>query len=169
MNTDNIRPLPVSKHCFICGEENGAGLQGRFYVEGDTVKIPVSAKEQHCGYPGVVHGGVVAALLDECMGWAAARAIGRMCVTGEMTVRYLKNVPPDPALTVEAEVTKAHRRMVHTTARIVGPDGTRYATAEGKFLPLSVEYTLAVDDGMVYKDGEERVFEALRQETNAPG
>lgn len=160
---DNFkRYLPNSKTCFVCGEDNVSGLRTRFYVDGPMVKMPLTAMEHHCGYENTVHGGVVAAALDECMGWAAARAIERMCVTAELTVRYIERVPVGPDLTVEAEVTRKHRRMVNTEARIVDGTGKVLARAEGRFLPLSAEETLEVDDALLYRDGEERVFDGLR-------
>lgn len=160
--TENRNYLPNSKTCFVCGEDNASGLRTRFYVEGDLVKMPLTAVEHHCGYENTVHGGIVAAALDECMGWAAARAIERMCVTAELTVRYIERVPVSPDLTVEAEVTRKHRRMVQTEARIVDGGGKVLARAEGRFLPLSPEETLEVDDALLYRGGEERVFDGLR-------
>jgi acyl-coenzyme A thioesterase PaaI-like protein len=154
--------LPISKECFICGEENPAGLKSRFYVEDGLVKLPLNVSPDFSGYRGIIHGGILAAAMDECMGWAAARAIQRMCVTGEMTVRYLKNAPIGQNLLVVAEVSRAHRRMVHTLARVEGPEGEIYTRAEGKFLPLSVDETLAVDDALIYRGDEERVFDCLR-------
>lgn len=159
--SDERRYLPNSEGCFVCGEDNPAGLQTRFYVEGDWVCMPLTARDTHCGYPNTVHGGVLAAALDECMGWAAARAIRRMCLTGELTVRYLRRVPLTAGATVRAEVTRAHRRMVHTTGEIVGADGTVHARAEGRFLPLGVEETLRVDAALRYRGGEERIFAGL--------
>lgn len=165
----NRKYLPNSKTCFVCGEDNVSGLQTRFYVEDDRVKMPLNAVEHHCGYENTVHGGVVAAALDECMGWAAARAIERMCVTAELTVRYIERVPVAPDLTVEAEVKRAHRRMVQTEARLVDSGGNVLARAEGRFLPLSSEETLAVDDALLYRGGEERVFDTLRNGRAAVG
>lgn len=156
------KPLPNSKSCFVCGEENVAGLHARFFVEEDVVKMPLAAQAHHCGYHNTVHGGIVAAALDECMGWAAARAIQRMCVTGELTVRYLKRVPADRELHVCAEVTRAHRRVVHCAGHIVDDEGSVYARAEARFLPLSVEETLKVDDALIYRGDEERIFDSLR-------
>ena len=156
-----VQDLPTSPRCFVCGERNTAGLHARFLVENGLVKMPLTARERHCGYPNVVHGGVLAAALDECMGWAAARSIHRMCVTAELTVRYLKSVTPTAGYTVYADVLRSSRRLVHTRAWITGPDGERYAQAEGRFLPLSEEETVRIDKGMVYRGGEERVFEAL--------
>jgi len=159
--------LPNSRECFVCGEENPAGLQARFFVEEGQVKMPLAAEDHHCGYPNTVHGGVIAAALDECTGWAAARAIERMCVTGELRVRYLRRVPTDRNLTVCAEVMKAHRRMVQTEAEIVDDEGTVYARAEGRFLPLTREQTIEVDDALLYRGGEEEVFKSVREEEEA--
>lgn len=62
---------PTSRSCFVCGRENALGLATRRVSDravGEartTLEIP----ERFNGFPGVVHGGIVAALLDE----AAAR------------------------------------------------------------------------------------------------
>ncbi|MBN2312033.1 MAG: PaaI family thioesterase [Candidatus Hydrogenedentes bacterium] len=158
-----VKHLPTSASCFVCGEENPAGLGTRFYVEDGIVKARLRPQEHHCGYPNVVHGGVVAAIMDETMGWAAARAITRMCLTGELTVRYIEPVPADRELTVTTEMIKAGRRMAHVRSAIEDDTGHVYARAEGRFLPLSVEQTLLVDDHLIYRGGEERVFEPLRE------
>lgn len=162
MDANERRLLPNSKDCFVCGEDNAAGLRTRFHVEGDVVCMPLTARAAHCGYPNTVHGGILAAALDECMGWAAARAIQRMCVTGELTIRYLKRVPLEGDLMVRAEVIRAHRRMVHTQAVLVDAAGEEYVRGEARFLPLSVEETLQVDDVLLYRGEEERIFADLR-------
>lgn len=158
------RYLPNSAPCFVCGEENHAGLQTRFYIEDDEVRADLEPRPHHCGYDNVVHGGVVAAILDETMGWAAARAITRMCVTGELTVRYLKPVPADRRTTAVARVVKAGKRLAKVEGRIVDSEGVEYARAHAAFLPMSVEDTLTVDDHLIYRGDEERVFDALRTE-----
>ena len=159
--------LPTSNHCFVCGEDNQAGLQTRFYVEDGVVKAQLEPRPHHCGYPDIVHGGVVAAILDEAMGWAAARAIERMCLTAELKVRYLRPVPGDRASTIVTEVTNSARRMARVKSVIVSEDGTEFARAEGRFVPLSPERTLEVDDNLLYRGNEERVFDNLRAERQA--
>lgn len=158
------RYLPHSKECFVCGEENPAGLQSRFYIEEELVKMPLTVRADHCGYPGAVHGGVLAAALDECMGWAAALSIGRMCLTGELTVRYIDRAPVDESLTVVAEVLRSHRRMVHARGRIVNAAGKVFVQGDGRFLPLSVEQTLAVDDALLHPEDGVSPFAALREQ-----
>lgn len=154
--------LPNSRSCFVCGEENIAGLQLRFYVDGEFTKTVFHPKPHHCGYPNVLHGGVVAALLDETMAWAANRAIARMTVTGELTVRYMKPVPGDRDILVWAEVLKSNRRLVQARAAVHDASGEEFARGEGRFLPMSAEETLFIDEHLIYRGGEERVFDSLR-------
>jgi len=159
--------LPTSATCFVCGEENTAGLRTRFYVEDGVVKTVLHPQQHHCGYWNTVHGGVLAAIVDECMGWAAARAIGRMCVTAELSIRYLRPVSADSESSVETQVNRVNRRLVEATGVIVDSDGVECVRAQGRFFPLSTEQTLEVDDNLIYRGGEERVFDALR--TGAEG
>ena len=160
---DNNRVyLPNSRTCFVCGEENHAGLQLRFFVEDGKVKALFQPKPHHCGYANVLHGGLVAALLDETMAWAANRALARMTVTAELKLRYRKPVPGNRPTLVWAEITKSNRRIAYGNSAIVDDTGEEYASAEGSFIPLSVEETLVIDDHLVYRGGEERVFDALR-------
>lgn len=154
--------LPYSKTCFVCGEDNAAGLKTRFYVENDVVKAPLRPEPHHCGYENVVHGGVVAALLDECMGWAATRATNRMCFTGELTVRYLRPVPADRELTACAHVERAGKRLAYVRGWIEDAGGEVFARGEGRFTPLTVEQTLDVDGHLIYDEACERPFEGLR-------
>lgn len=160
--------LPNSHHCFVCGESNPAGLKTRFYIEEGLVKTRLQPQDHHCGYKDIVHGGVVAAVLDECMGWAASRALGRMCVTAELTIRYLKNVPADRPLTVATDVQKSNRMLAITHGRLEDDDGTLFARAEAKFTPLSAEETIAVDDQLLYRGGEARLFDDLRTSLDNP-
>jgi uncharacterized protein (TIGR00369 family) len=161
--SDERKYLPCSDGCFVCGQENPAGLRTRFFIEGDKVKAPLYADTHHCGYETVIHGGVVAAALDECMAWAATWRMGYMTVTGELKVRYIKRSPSRTPLWVEAWVTKEGKRLAQTEARLVDEEGIEYARAEGRFVPISRDETLYVDDRLVYTGGEIRLFDGLRE------
>jgi len=163
LNTPSRKKLPISTSCFVCGAHNPAGLQSRFFVEDDTVCMPLAIKEHHCGYPDVAHGGIVASALDECMAWAATRALGLMCVTGKLTVRYLQPTPPKDGLEVRARVTKSNKRIAYAEAVLVDKEGVAYARSEGSFMPLTREQTLHIDDHMIYSGDEERLFDHLRE------
>ena len=156
--------LPNSEGCFVCGEDNHAGLKTRFYIEGDTVCTDIEPADHHCGYDGIVHGGIVGAVIDETMGWSAARALGLMCFTAELNVRYLKHVPSSKPSRVVTWVTKSNKRIAMTEGEVRSPEGEVYARATAKFMPLSVEDTVKVDDMLLYRGGEARLFDHLRED-----
>jgi uncharacterized protein (TIGR00369 family) len=162
--SDGKQPLPWSRSCFVCGEDNHAGLQTRFHVEDGRVIAVLRPAVHHCGYENVVHGGIAAAVLDECMGWAAAKAIGKMCVTAELTVRYIRPIPANCELT---ELIKASRRIAYCRGVVSGPGGIEYTHAEGKFTPLTAQQTLEVDQQLVYAPGQPSLFRALAERTLA--
>jgi hypothetical protein len=57
---------PNSDYCFVCGRNNPKGLYMQFYDNGrDEVHAHYMIPDHYQGYPGVVHGGVIAAILDE--------------------------------------------------------------------------------------------------------
>ena len=161
---NNKTYLPNSTTCFVCGEKNHAGLQVRFYIEDDVIKVRFQGHSHHCGYEGVVHGGISASVMDECLGWAAAYAIKRMCVTAELSIRYRRRVPSERAMTITTEITRIARRLVYVKGTMVDDEGVVYVTGEGSFSPLTTEETLQVDDNMIYRDGDVHIFDALRTE-----
>jgi len=137
--------LPHSSGCFLCGEENRSGVRARFFVEGNDVLGRVILPPHLNGYKNVAHGGVVSALLDETMGWAATVFGGKhpMYVTAELTVKFLSPVP----VGVEVEVRS---RLVKDAGRLAGcegeirRDGKVCARATGKFIPMSPKGTAEV-------------------------
>ncbi|MCX8065381.1 MAG: PaaI family thioesterase [Candidatus Hydrogenedentes bacterium] len=158
-----LKKLPSSPTCFVCGNQNSAGLQSQFYIKDEFVLLPVKFTEKHSGYPGHVHGGVVASALDETMAWSAARYFRRMCVTAEMTVRFLKRVPLHKELLVKTWITKGHRLLVQTEGVLMDIDSEEvYTRAWGKFIPISQEETEWVDKGLIYDDNTVRIFNHYR-------
>jgi acyl-coenzyme A thioesterase PaaI-like protein len=53
--------------CFVCGQKNPIGLRLRFTARGDSVRTEFTAGPRYQGYEGVLHGGIVAAALDDAM------------------------------------------------------------------------------------------------------
>ena len=137
-------PLPYSHTCFVCGDANGRGLQVRFHLQGEGVATVFTPAADLEGYPGRVHGGILAALLDETMGWAPCVKHGRFCVAVELTVRYLKSVPAGTTLTVYGEAVGEKRRLWEAEGKVRDDVGTLYARGRGRYFPLSQEETDAV-------------------------
>lgn len=151
--------LPWSESCFLCGERNSLGLKVKFKKDADRVYTEYCVDERRVGYDGQVHGGIVAALLDETMGWAVALALGRMCISAEITIRYVKRVPVGTRIIVSAKPGRCSRRLGVAEGEVRDADGTLYARAFGKFLPISFEETRRVDSQLIYPEGGKGLFD----------
>lgn len=90
----------------------------------------------HIGFEGVLHGGVLATLLDEAMVWAATWSGRRFCLCGELTVRFREPARPDETLRVEGGVTSGRSRLILTEGRVIDAAGAVKATAAGKYVPI---------------------------------
>jgi uncharacterized protein (TIGR00369 family) len=136
--------LPNYELCYVCGHANPLGLNVRFRVEDGAVLTRFRPTSHHHGYPGRLHGGVMAALLDETMGWAPCVVAGRFCLAVELNVRYVKSPPPDLELTVVGRAADVSGRIWEATGEIRDDAGTVYARGKGRYFPLSEAETQAV-------------------------
>ena len=130
-----------SRMCVICGDKNKFGMNGRFYdlENGDAVGI-MNTKDCQQSYPGRVHGGMIAAVIDELI----ARAMwvsdpDAWGVTVDISVKYRKPVPTDSEIKAVGRVTKITHRSFEGEAEIYLEDGSLAATGHGKYLKIPVE------------------------------
>lgn len=123
---------PNSKHCFVCGRENPYGLQLKFYeTNPGEVVVDVTVPEQFQGYPGVVHGGIVAAMLDEVTGRVhMGGSPPRFMFTARLDVHYHKNVPIGEPLRIVGHAGKSKERTALASGQIFGSNGELLAEAE---------------------------------------
>jgi acyl-coenzyme A thioesterase PaaI-like protein len=125
---------PTSRSCFLCGRENRAGLHMRWHNDRDTgeVRGTVTVPEHFNGYPRVVHGGIVAALLDETAGRSVLIDGGfeDLMVTLKLEVTYRRPTPTDTPLTVVGRLQKRAGRRAEAQAELRLPDGTVTARAQ---------------------------------------
>ncbi len=145
--------LPNYHGCFVCGDHNPSGLNVRFHTEDEHVWTTYTPDAQHTGYKGITHGGIIAALLDETMGWAPTLTNRRFCVTAELTIQYLKPAKEGVELRVAGWVTADRRRIWETAGEITDSEGNLIARATGKYFPLSVEQTDNVVEYLSFDEG----------------
>ncbi|MCC6730356.1 MAG: PaaI family thioesterase [Chthonomonadales bacterium] len=144
--------LPNSHRCFVCGDDNPHGLRRRFHTDGERVWTRFTPDVPHMGFAGIAHGGVLAALLDETMGWAPAMAAGRFCMAIELNLEYRRAVPIGTEVTVVGWSTEHRRRIWQAEGEIRDADGTVYVRGHGRFMPMSVERTRQVLDTLVFDE-----------------
>ena len=136
--------LPHTAGCLVCGPGNTKGLRLRLFVDPHTgiVQTQFSPGREHIGFEGVTHGGVLAAVLDEVMVWAASWAGKRFCLCGEMNVRYRQKAQIGKPLTCSARVEVKRSKLISTSAEALDAEGKIIATATGKYVPLTREENL---------------------------
>lgn len=123
---------PNSSQCFVCGLGNPFGLQLRFDITGPgEVTTCYTVPEKFQGFPGVVHGGVVAAMLDEVCGRVhMGDDPPRFMFTATLEVRYRKNVPVGQPLRIVGKAVKSKSRTATSMGAIYDPDGEVLAEAD---------------------------------------
>ena len=130
-------PRLYDQLCFACGARNPAGLHLHFAREGvDAVVCRYAPRAQDQGFPGVLYGGMVAALLDESMAWAMWAADRAPGVTARMETRYRRPIGVEGLLTVRGRVVRMRGRRIEVAATVDAADGARLAEAEALFLRL---------------------------------
>jgi len=156
---DGRQYLPTGDTCFVCGACNEGGLHARFYTYGDgRVHVDFNPAEHFTGYTGVVHGGIIATLLDEILGWAISLQSDCFTVTAELTIRYLKSLPSERPYHVESWVAENKGRYWIAEGEVHDVDGVVYARGRGKYFPLSTEETRKVADCLTYLPGDLPAF-----------
>ncbi len=120
--------------CFVCGRSNASGLRAEFLFDETerTLRGRFTPRTEHQGYEGIVHGGVIAALLDEAMVKLSGRT-GAPAVSAELAVRFRAPAAPGESLAVLARITAEAGRLVEAEAR-VERGSTVIAEARGKML-----------------------------------
>ena len=153
--------LPTYEGCFLCGRKdaNPSTLNLRFRVTDGGVEgvyIPDSRQE---GYRGIVHGGVLCALLDEVIGWAAAVDRKRYFVTAELTVRFLKPLMVGTPVTVRGRVRKHLFRLSTAEGEVVDGNGKVYAKASGKYIWMPAGQARNVHEILTFQEDDVDVLE----------
>ena len=124
-----------SRTCFLCGRQNDIGLKMTWYndYEAQQVRATVTVPEHFNGYPGVVHGGIVAALLDETAGRALmldGDSMDNLMVTLKLEIKYRRPTPTGQPLDLRGWVIRRTARRAKVAAKLLLPDGAVAAEAE---------------------------------------
>lgn len=124
--------------CFACGGANPDGLRLRFeYPEPGRCRAEFVPARKFQGWQDILHGGIIAALLDEGFAHAlggATRGSGMSAVTAEMTIRFKKPAAIGKKLILEGWVVDRERRVVRCESVLRDESGTEIAAGEGKLI-----------------------------------
>lgn len=138
---------PNSANCFVCGVSNPLGLNMKFYLTNPgEITTEYTVPFDYQGYPGVVHGGIVAAMLDEVC--SRAHMTGdppRFMYTARLDIRYRKNVPIEQPLRIIGRIEKTKSRSATSKGSILNSEGEILAEAEALLINLPEEVFESAD------------------------
>ncbi len=134
-----LEPKPTNA-CFGCGGANDAGMKLAFEQDDERRRIVGRFRlgERYQGGGGMLHGGIIALLLDEAMG-KVCRFRGVKAVTAELNVEYLKPIRVDQDIVVEAYEKEANERSLIHAGEIRNEEGAVLARGKGRFVTVNAE------------------------------
>jgi uncharacterized protein (TIGR00369 family) len=125
--------------CFACGKDNPIGLHLSFAFDGEEYVTRFRADARWQGYHGIVHGGIVATVLDEVMARLVWERAGPSA-TARLSVRYCRPVPVEQPVVVRARITAVRRQghLYETAATaVLEEDGAVLAEATGLVMRMA--------------------------------
>lgn len=114
----------------MCGPDNPIGLRLRFIPAGEGIRAEFIPTDLHVGYAGLVHGGILAALIDDALAnvWFVR---GEEAVTAKIEVRFRREAHPGDRLVVTAKETGRKAGMMTARAEVMRADGAIIAEGIG--------------------------------------
>jgi len=137
------KPAAARNCCFGCGPYNTQGMHLSFKVDGaePVVRGAFRMAARYQGSRKVLHGGIVALLLDEAMG-KFNRVEEIIAPTAELSVEYLRPVPVGRKIVVEARRVRQEGRNYWRECIIQDENGKLLARGKGRFVKIG-EYVPA--------------------------
>lgn len=155
MKVKVLKKQDNSKMCFACGMNNSIGMKSPYYeLENGDLLTYFEAPDEYQSYPGRMHGGIAAIVVDEIIGRAVqVNHPDFWGVTIDLALRYHKPVPLNTRLRCVGRIVKESRRVFEGTAEILLPNGDVAITATGRYFKLSMDKIADgtnIDDEMFY-------------------
>jgi uncharacterized protein (TIGR00369 family) len=123
----------LHRNCFACGSNNGMGLGLKFYRHEDgTVIGNFFADPKFEGYSGIIHGGIIATLLDSAMTHCLLMQ-GIPALTGRLSIKYSVPIRTGTVVRLEAKIVDQFQEMFMLEGK-ASVDGKKVATAEAKYV-----------------------------------
>jgi acyl-coenzyme A thioesterase PaaI-like protein len=110
------------KGCFVCGKANPIGLHLEFMYDAGNSRATskITFKEEHEGWDGIVHGGLLASVLDDAMAHAILTT-NNLAITTHMSVTYREAVMVGEEVLIEGNVTEIRPRVAKAKGVIYAP------------------------------------------------
>ena len=131
MNSE-ITNKPFHKGCFACGDQNESGLKIKFAFENEKVRGILESQERFQSYDGILHGGVIANILDSAMVNLFHKKYGIEVKTVKLNIKYRK--PVKTGLLFEVTAWERPKRHFLIAKAEISCEGKALVTADAWFL-----------------------------------
>jgi uncharacterized protein (TIGR00369 family) len=138
----DLRELPNrdGHNCFGCSPSNACGLRMKFLTDEKSLFSWMRVPGHLGGWDNLVHGGVLAAILDETMGWTTIHFLKKFALTNAMTVKFHKPVYIGEEIRVEGRVVEVKGdRVASVESYIYKEVNTLCAKSTGTFRLFTTE------------------------------
>lgn len=141
-------------NCFACHPNNDLGLKLKFFADDDTGEVFTRIKPQKhfAGFPGILHGGIQCALVDEVAFWTMFDKLKKIGLTTKVEIYYNKKLDSSMELEVRGKVLKVRGRHVIVDTVIIDENGDECTKS-------TVTYYLPKKDVVFNVLGKERFTE----------
>jgi uncharacterized protein (TIGR00369 family) len=147
--------------CFCCSPRNSIGLNLSFWEDSDEVFTMWNPSDNYDGFPGILHGGLQATVMDEVAAWTVYVKCGTSGVTVNLNVNYkLPAFTGKGALKIVATVIESNKRLARLATKVINSDGT--VASEAVITYFLYPYLKAVSDHNY--PGLDAFFETVKSE-----
>jgi acyl-coenzyme A thioesterase PaaI-like protein len=158
--------FPIYPNCPVCGDPSvnpaSLGVRWQWDEQRRRVRGAFTPRAEHTGYAGILHGGILSSLFDECMAWACAVEKATYCVTGELVVRFKAPAAIGVDLAIEAAVVTARGPYVQARSLASAAGTGLVASARATFSTVPREQALVLRRHLRFADGDLDVLELGR-------
>ena len=148
--------------CFVCGLDNNVGLKSRFYeLDNNEIMAVFIPSDEHQSYPGRLHGGIAAAILDETIGRAVMKhnTSDYWGVTVDFSMKFRQPVPLAQEIRVIARVTRDKKRTFEGTGEILLADNSVAVEGCGRYLKMDLsritEFDFEGEEWQVFDESDD--------------
>ena len=108
-------------NCFVCGKFNPLGLHLTFHLEDEVCRSEFTPLDDHCGFNGITHGGIVYSALDDVMAnWIYLKGI--RAYTAKCDIRYKDSLPTGTEVVLEGRCVKHRGRLIIMQGKMIRND-----------------------------------------------
>ena len=135
MNHSQVKEHP---YCFGCGSHNPIGLRLELRLDGDQLATEFVPNEEHGGWPGIVHGGIITGLLYEMMENLPYHQ-GVVTMMKTMETRFRRPAKTGEKISARSWLDERSERTMRVSAELTGQEGQSIAEGKAVLVVLSDE------------------------------